>query len=183
MLLRFREGRVAIRVGIEAMFYQVQVFEEHRSFLRFLWWKDNNTSNDIMDYEMNAHVFDETSSISCSNYALRRTAIENDDKFGEEVAVTLEKNFYDDDLLKSVNTVKDATSIFNNLIAMCAAAGFNLAKFASNKKEVLLSIPDEKRKKWVKKYLSSERIPQERALGKFCQVEEDTFGVQMLLPK
>ena len=183
MLLRFREGRVAITVGIEATFYQVQVFEEHRSFLRFLWWKDNNTSNDIMDYEMNAHVFDETSSISCSNYALRRTAIENDDKFDEEVAVTLEKNFYDDDFLKSVNTVKDATSIFNNLIAMCAAAGFNLAKFASNKKEVLLSIPDEKRKKWVKKYLSSERIPQERALGKFYQAEEDTFGVQLLLPK
>ena len=51
---------------IETMFYQVRVPGEHRSFLRLLWWKDNNTSNDIVDYEMNVHVFDGTSSPSCS---------------------------------------------------------------------------------------------------------------------
>ena len=51
---------------IEAMLYQVRVPGEHRSFLRLLWWKDNNTSNDIVDYEMNVHVFDGTSSPSCS---------------------------------------------------------------------------------------------------------------------
>ena len=51
---------------IETMFYQVRVPGEHRSFLRLLWWKDNNTSNDIVDYKMNVHVFDGTSSPSCS---------------------------------------------------------------------------------------------------------------------
>ena len=140
ILLIFREGRIAFMADIKTIFYQVLVPEEHRSFLRFLWWKDNNTSNNTVDYEMNLHVFGGTSSPSCSNYALRRTATDIEDKFGKEAAVTLENNFCVDDLLKLVNTVKDATSIIYNAIAMCAAAGCNLTKFTSNRKEVLLSI-------------------------------------------
>ena len=77
----------------DAMFYQVRMPEEHRSFLRYLWWKGNNMSNGIVDYEINVYVFGGTSSPSCSNYALRRTATDNKDKFGKEGTVTLEKNF------------------------------------------------------------------------------------------
>lgn len=63
-LLRFRKGIVAFLADIEAMLYQFQVTEKHRSFLRFLWWTDNNASNDIVDYEMNTHVLGGTSSLS-----------------------------------------------------------------------------------------------------------------------
>ena len=108
---------------IEATFYQIGVLEEPRSSLRFLWWKDNNTSNDIGVYEINAHNFSETSSPPCSIYALRLTATNNEDKFGKETVVTLEKNFYLDDLFKSVNTIKDVTSIIHYVIAVCAAVG------------------------------------------------------------
>ena len=61
----------------------------------------------------------------------------------------MEKNYYVDDLLKSVSAVKDATSIIHNVIIVCAADGFNLTKFTSNRKEILLSIPEEKRRKRV----------------------------------
>ena len=87
-------------------------------------------------------------------------------------------------MLKSVNTVKDATSIIPNVIAMRAAGGFNLTKFTSNKKEVLLSITDEKRRKGVKDQdLSSREIPQERALGIIWQIEEVTLDFQLQLLK
>ena len=116
---------------------------------------------------MNAHVFGGTLSPSCNNYALRSTATDNEDKFAKEAAVTLEKIFCVDDLLKLVNTVKDATSIIHNVIGMCAAGGFNLKKLTSNRKEVLLSKPDEKRRKRVKdQELSSGEISQERALSR-----------------
>ena len=132
---------------------------------------------------MNAHVFGGTSSPSCWNYAHRLTAIDNEDKFGKEAAVTLEKNFYVDDLLKSINTIKDATSI-HNVIVMCAAGGFNLTKFTSNSKEIILSIPEEKRRKRVKDHdLSSGEIPQERALGIIWKIEEDALGFQLQLLK
>ena len=124
---------------------------------------------------MNTHVFGGTSSPSCSNYALRHTATAtyNKDKCGKDAAATLEKNFYVDDLLRPVNTFKD----------VCAAGGFNLTKFTSNRKEISLSIPEEKRRKKVKDQdLSSGEIPQERALGIIWQVEEDTLGFQLQLP-
>ena len=85
-------------------------------------------------------------------------------------------------MLKSVNTVKDATSIIHNVIAICAAGGFNLTKFTSYKKEVLLSITDEKRRKGVKDQdLSSREIP--HTLGIIWQIEEDTLDFQLQLLK
>ena len=51
---------------------------------------------------MCAHVFGATSSASCSNYALRRTAVENEAVFGETAANAFHHNFYVDDLLKSM---------------------------------------------------------------------------------
>ena len=37
ILSRFRENEIALMAHIESIFYQVQVSEEHRRFLKFLW--------------------------------------------------------------------------------------------------------------------------------------------------
>ena len=55
---------------------------------------------------MNVHVFEGTSSPSCSNCALRRTARDNEVKYDPEVSETLRNNFYVDDLFKSVKMKK-----------------------------------------------------------------------------
>ena len=67
VLLRFREEQIAVTGDIEAMYHQVKVPENQRYFLRFLWWKDSNSSKVIID-EMTAHVFGGISSPSCSNF-------------------------------------------------------------------------------------------------------------------
>ena len=54
---------------------------------------------------MIAHVFERTLSPICTKYTLRHNATDNEDEFGKEAAVTLEKNFYVDHLLKSFNTI------------------------------------------------------------------------------
>ena len=63
--------------SIEAMFYQVKVPDSHRSFMRYLWWNNNDLNGELVDYEMGVHVFGGTSYPGCCNYALRRTAIDN----------------------------------------------------------------------------------------------------------
>ena len=93
VLIRFREEHVAIMADIEAMFYQVKVAEKHRSFLRFLWWEDSDINKSIVDHEMCVHVFGGVSSPSCSNYALRKTASDNQEEYGNDAAETLRKNF------------------------------------------------------------------------------------------
>ena len=46
-LARFREEPVAVMGDIESMFHQVLVPEKDRSLLRFLWWKNHDTSGKI----------------------------------------------------------------------------------------------------------------------------------------
>ena len=80
---------------------------------------------------------------------------------------TLNRNFYVDDLLKSVKHVKTAIRLLNDVISMCADAGFRLIKLVSNRIEVLDSIPEENRRIGVKDlYLNScANFPTENALG------------------
>ena len=55
-LIRFHTHEAAFIGDIEAMYYQVQVPEEQRSVLRFLWWEDGNLGGDLPDHEMCVHV-------------------------------------------------------------------------------------------------------------------------------
>ena len=73
---------------IEKMYLQIHVADEHRSLLMFLWWKDGDMSKEIIDHEICVHVFESVSSGACSNYALRRSTIENENKHGKDAAET-----------------------------------------------------------------------------------------------
>ena len=147
ILVKFREDYVAIMADIEAMFYQVFVANQHRSLLSFLWWENGDIKEQPQRYHMNVHVFGGTSSPSCSNYALRRTARDNEVKYDPEVAETLRSNFYVDDLLKSVKDEEIAVTLIKDVKALYAEGGFHLTKFVSNSKHVLLSIPEGNRRK------------------------------------
>ena len=146
VLLQFQQERVAFMADIKAMFYQVRILPELRSYLKFLWWKNSNNREEITDLEMCAHVFGGTSLPSCSNYALGHTSADNERQFGREASDTL-RSFYVDDLLKSVNTVQEAVTLIRNVTGVCAAHGFNLTKFTSNTKEVMMAIPEAKHHK------------------------------------
>ena len=63
----FRQEDVAVMAGIEKMYFQILVADDHRSLLRFLWWKDGDMSKEIIDHEMCVYVFGGVSSGACSN--------------------------------------------------------------------------------------------------------------------
>ena len=110
---------------------------ECQSLFCFLWWQDGDISIQPVDHEMSVHVFDGTSSPSCSNYALKRTSVDGEDHFGKEAAKTLQNNFYVNDFLKSVDDKDSTMKLIKEVKAMCASSGFRLTKFLSNSKRVL----------------------------------------------
>ena len=59
---------------------------------------------------MRAHVFESVAFGACSNYALKRTVIENKYIYDKEAAETFRNNFYVDDLLNSLED-EDSQSI------------------------------------------------------------------------
>ena len=88
-----------------------------------------------MDHEMCVHVFGGVFSTSCSNYALRKTASDNQEEYGNDAAETLRKKSYVDDLLKSVNTSQFAFKLVDDARQMSKAEGFHLTKFICNDKK------------------------------------------------
>ena len=59
---------------------------------------------------MCAHVLGGTSLASCSNYVLRRTAIDNKKVYGTDTPTRLLRNFYVDDLPESMKNSKSNTA-------------------------------------------------------------------------
>ena len=100
VLLRFREKPIAIMADIESMFSQVRVPEHQQNYQRFLWRPNGDLHKVIKEYKMCKHTFGTISSPSCSNFALRKTTAEGEEKYGTDAANSLYKDFYVDDWLK-----------------------------------------------------------------------------------
>ena len=182
VLLRFREEHVRVMGDIEAMFHQVKVPDTQCSFLKFLCCKDSDISKGIIDYEMTAHVFGGSTSASCSNFALRKTPMDNEELYGKDVATILERNFYVDDMSKSFLTVEEVITVIQQVKDLCSNGGFNLKKFISNSTTVLKSIPDYSRRTAVKnEQLALVCLPEQKALGVKWDTEKDTLGFTIKL--
>ena len=86
----------------------------------------------------------------CCNYALRRIALDNVSSYSKEAINTLLRNFYVDDVLKSVPSVRNALTLIQEVRDLCKKGGFKLTKFISNKSNILFQIPVALRKDGAK---------------------------------
>ena len=125
---------------------------------------------------MTAHVFGGTSSQSCSNFALRRTTKDNEQKYGKEITQILERSFYVDNLLKNFPTVNKAVNGMKQIQELCSRGGFNLTRLICNKQEVIKSIPDNKRKANIRNELVTlVNLPEKKAPGVKWNTQNDTL--------
>lgn len=175
VLIRFRQEHTAFMADVEGMFNQVKVSDEDSQALRFLWWPDNDLDADAKDYRMLVQIFGAASSPCIATHALKRTVIDNKTEFSEEASQTVDRNFYVDDLLKSVQTPEQAISLVEELTCLLRKGGFRLTKWISNDKSVLATIPDTEKAPSVVNLALDDELPVDRALGVRWNVEEDVF--------
>ncbi|XP_071129507.1 uncharacterized protein [Mytilus edulis] len=181
VIIRFRQDKVALAADIEAMFHQVRVREDDCDALRFLWWPNGNLDQKPKIYCMNVHLFGATSSPSCTAYALKRTARDYAHLFDQEVALTVERNFYVDDCLKSVPSEQQAIKLATDLQSMMKMGGFRLTKWLSNRRNVLNAIPESERASSVVSLGPSDMLPSDKALGVIWDVNEDKIKFKVKL--
>ena len=151
--VRFREDEIAFSADVESMFYQTYVTPRDTDSLRFFWWP-GSVDNSLEDYKMLVHIFRAKSSPCCANKALNLTAQDSEETYSPELIKAVRRNFYVDDVLKSVPT----------------QGGFRLTKFASNSREVLQSIPFEL-KASPNLDLDLDQLLTERALGVYWDAQ------------
>ena len=136
VLIRFRQEPIAMAADIEAMFHQVYVDPEDNNVLRFLWWPDGDLEKEPEEYRMVKHLFGATSSPSCANFCLQKTASTYLEEFDPETIQTVMRNMYVDDLMKSVPSPETAVKL------LLKKGGFRLTKWLSNDRDVLVAIPE-----------------------------------------
>ncbi|XP_064635262.1 uncharacterized protein LOC135492633 [Lineus longissimus] len=176
VLIKFRQEHVAFMADIEAMFHQVEVVKNDRDTLRFLWFEDGDISKDPKVYRMTRHLFGGVWSPSCANYALKRTARDNEAHFSLEAKETVEQCHYVDDCLKSVPAEAGGIKLAHEVCKLLAKGGFRLTKWISNSRELLKTLPAAELGKGVRNLdLDKDGLPTERALGMLWDVSEDTF--------
>ena len=134
VLFRFRQHHFAVSADIEGMFLQVGVLPEDQPSLRFLWREDPTT--DVVVHQYTRHIFGARDSPTCANYALQRTAMDNQAMFPDAASAVLEK-FYMDDYLDSSEDPDIAFKMSQELITLLALGGFNLTKFISNATKII----------------------------------------------
>ena len=178
VLTRFRQEPIALMADVESMFHQVRVSPDDCDALRFLWWPNNDLNSEPEEYQMMVHLFGATSSPSCANFGLRRTAEDNQQEFSKEAVDSVKDNFYVDDCLKSVPSETKGIGLVNELRTLLSKGGFRLTKWISNSRKVIDSIPSSEKAGSVKGLLL-DQLPIERALGVRWDVESDTFGFKI----
>ena len=175
VLLRFREERVAVAADIESMFHQCKVIEEDQPALRFLW-RDLQYDRPPDVYQMQRMIFGAASSPCTANYVLKKTAEDNcnDPSFSADTIDTVRKNFYVDDLLKSVRDEDTAIRLQRELTDLLARGGFKLTKWSSSSREVLCKIPQQEMAS-PSIDLDLDELPVERSLGLKWNTDTDCF--------
>ena len=143
ILLRFRKEPIAVMADIQQMFFCYRVNKEHRDFLRFLWFRNNNPEEPLVEYRMNVHVFGNTCSPAVATYGLRRTASEGSNEFGTDVEEFTKQNFYVDDGLASLATSQDAIHLLSRTQKALLGGNMRLHKIASHSQEVMKAFPKE----------------------------------------
>ena len=107
----------------------------------FLWWPNNDLAKEPVDYQILVHSFGATSSPSCASFCLKKTDLDNLDKFDEETINTVNRNLYVDDCLKSVPTTDKVARLSGQFRELLSRGGFRLTKWISNDRNVITTVP------------------------------------------
>ncbi|XP_028996228.1 uncharacterized protein LOC114849211 isoform X1 [Betta splendens] len=176
VLLRFRKEPIALTADVQQMFYCFVVREDHRDYLRYLWFEDNDITKNVMEYRMKVHVFGNSPSPAVAVYCMRRAAQDGEREYGSDARHFVERQFYVDDGLTSVATAEDAIDLFVRTKNMLAEFNLRLHKVASNCSQVMEAFTAEDRASNLKDLdLGVDPLPVQRSLGLCWDLQTDSF--------
>ncbi|XP_075259875.1 uncharacterized protein LOC142351623 [Convolutriloba macropyga] len=132
ILLRFRQGAIAIQGDIEAMFMQIGVRQQDRRYLRFMWRQPNSPKLEVYEYQR--HIFGARDSPACANFVLQQTAKDDIEDHPNSLEI-IQRTFYMDDMVASFSDAITAFTTAKDVKDTLKNGKFNLTKWCSNSHE------------------------------------------------
>ena len=136
VMLRFCFNKIGVIADIEKAFLNIEISEEHRDFLRFLWF-DVSSEDDynFLVFRFAKVVFGVTSSPFLLNGTIRHHLNKYVAQNLQLIAKLL-RDIYVDDVLSGVETVEEGLSFYCEVKKIMLKAGFNLRKWITNSQEL-----------------------------------------------
>jgi len=140
MLANFRKNPVGITADIEKAFLMVGIQEDHRDFLRFLWFGNPTCDKpQIVQYKFTRLVF----GLRPSPAILGATILHHlqlHKQSDPEIAELLEQSLYVDDLLTGESDEERGLAVYKRCKKVMSSGGFNLRKWRSNSQKLQMEI-------------------------------------------
>ncbi|XP_031356659.1 uncharacterized protein LOC116180688 [Photinus pyralis] len=134
MLLLFREKKVGFVSDIRKAIQMIEVNEQDRDCMRFLWWKDKSKQH-VVEYRHKRVMF----GTNCSPFILGAVLefhlvnVQNENK---DIAQKLYNSLYVDNCVSSENTVEEYKNFRTKSVQLLAEAGMDLRLWMSNVDEM-----------------------------------------------
>ena len=173
VLVRFRQGYVAMANDIAKMYNTVRLSPLDQSTHRFLW-RNFDQSKPPDHYQLSAVTFGDKPSGAIALVALQKTAELGKTEYPEAADVIL-KNSYVDDILNSTDSIEDVNRLASEVEALLAAGGFKLKDWIISKghnESVDIN-------RSVSNNLNISETKQEKVLGMLWDPHKDFFKFQV----
>ncbi|XP_055548965.1 uncharacterized protein LOC129732271 isoform X2 [Wyeomyia smithii] len=134
VLLRFREGKIAVCSDIREMFLWILIREEDKWSQCFLWRA--SPEDEVQIFVIKVAMFGATSSPCTAQFIKNKNALDYAELYPKAVDAII-RNHYVDDFLSSVNSVEEAVQLVRQVQLIHAAGGFEFGKILFSSQEVL----------------------------------------------
>lgn len=140
ILLRFREGRIAMTADIKEMFPQTRIRTQDRDSLRYLWRSDPGLP--IKEFRMTSVIF----GACCSPFIAQFVKNKNAEYLAHlypAAADAVIHDHYMDDFIGSLDNVSEAASLAADIVTIHKAACCEMRGWISNDDRALALVPRE----------------------------------------
>ncbi|KHN81502.1 hypothetical protein Tcan_18029, partial [Toxocara canis] len=146
VLMRFREGEIALTADIEKAFLQLELQEPDRDACRFLWLRNPGNIGAEIERNLQAYRFCRVPFGATSRPFLLAAVLKTHLK-GYPDGSAIDVNLYVDNIFISAENPTEAERLYKRIKEIFNEANMNLREFASNDKRVTSCIREEDRHK------------------------------------
>ena len=147
LLLKFRVHPIVLTADIEKAYLHINIDEEHRDYLRFLWYR-NLQEKSIIKYRFMRVIFGVTSSQFLLNGTVQ-THANKYENIDPEFTRKVKKHFYVDDVNSGAQSTKEGFEFYKKVKSRFTEASFNIRKWRTNDPELRKLIHDYENRKVV----------------------------------